>query len=354
VDAAEITAQIVGAWDEVVAEEEGTVAEPEPAEVEEPEEAEVETEEEDETEEEEADEDEAETEESETDEESDDEADETEEESEDDDEEAAEPAVEFETDDIEVKALLAKYDNDVGKALKGAAELHHLVTRQGTEKNQALQRVAELEAELERARFAQSGGIMLNEEQHAWVEEALGSGQPASYVQQAVDVGEFDLARAVCREWAREDPYAATRAGAQIDATEEAIASYQPPINLPVLLDAVAKEVPDLPAYSAQMTEVLNRLGPEHPLVQEARSNDVQTAAAAIVGIYELAKLTSVNTRVAREKVKAAARQNGASARKKAVVSSSSASPSATQTPRTRRLMPGLTLEDLEAEFARQ
>ena len=346
-DAAEITAQIVGAWEDVVAEDEGTTTEPEPAEVETPEESEVETEEE--LEEEEV----GEEEEEETDEEPEEEDDEPEEESEDDDEEASEPAVEFETDDIEVRALLAKYDNDVGKALKGAAELHHLVTRQGTEKNQALSRVAELEQELDRARLGQSG-IMLNEEQHAWVEEALGSGQPASYVQQAVDVGEFDLARAVCREWAREDPYAATRAGAQIDATEEAIASYQPPINLPVLLDAVAREVPDLPSYSAQMTEVLNRLGPEHPLVQEARSNDVQTAAAAIVSIYELAKLTSVNTRVAREKVKAIAKQNGASARKKAQVSSSSASPSATQTPRTRRLMPGLTLEDLEAEFARQ
>lgn len=344
-DAAEITAQIVGAWDEVVGAEEGTTAEPEPTEVETPEEAEVETE----VEEEEVGEEEAE----EADEEPEEE-DEPEEESEDDDEETAEPAsVEFESDDIEVRALLAKYDNDVGKALKGAAELHHLVTRQGTEKNQALQRVAELEAELDRARLGQTG-IMLSEEQHAWVEEALGSGQPANYVQQAVDVGEYDLARAVCREWAREDPYAATRAGAQIDATEEAVASYQPPINLPVLLDAVAREVPDLPSYSAQMTEVLSRLGPEHPLVQEARSNDVQTAAAAIVSIYELAKLTSVNTRVAREKVKAIAKQNGASARKKAQVSSSSASPSATQTPRTRRLMPGLTLEDLEAEFARQ
>jgi len=342
VDAAEITKQILGAWDEVQGEEENAGV------VDEVEQAEPEPEEEEELEEEEEPAEEEENEEEEVEEETDEGEDEGEEE----EPEEEEESVGYQSDDIEVRAYLAKYDNDIEKALKGAAEIAHLISRQGQEKNLALARVAELEGELERLRFSANTGIALNDEQRQWLDEAIESGNPAVYVQQAVDANELGLARALCHEWAREDPYSATRAGARIDELEQQAKAYVEPVNVRLLVDSLKKEVPDMVAFEGDMVDLLGKLGEGHHLVQAARSQDLYTAAQGIYGIYELAKLSSVNLQGARAKVKADQRSNGASARKKAVVSSGSASPSAAGTPRTVRLGPGLTLEQLEAEFA--
>src|SRR5262245_41444472 len=78
----------------------------------------------------------------------------------------------------DVLAFLAKYGGDVEQALKGASELYHLMNRQGREKNEALERVAELEQQLSRAQ-AFSVGVPLTEEQRDWAPEAGRSDNPA-------------------------------------------------------------------------------------------------------------------------------------------------------------------------------
>jgi hypothetical protein len=344
VDTDEVTRQTLAAWDEMQAEEEqptDEVAEQDPGdEIEQPEEDEVEQP----AEEEQPDEEEAEEE---TDE------DESEEEG-DAEEETEEPVVAaYETDDIEIRAFLNKYGGDLDAALKGAAEISHLINRQGQQKNAALQRVAELEAELEQARLYTPGGVMLNDEQRSWVDTAVESGNPANYVTQAIEAGEYELARAVCREWAREDPYSAMRAGQYVDSAEAEVANYVEPIDMGRLLEAMKTEIPDMPNYSAKMTEIIHSLGDEHPLVLDARSGDIMVAAQAIARIYEYAKTSTATVTRAKQQVREEQRQNGAVAKRKAVVSSAAASPSATEPPRTVRLGPGLTLEQLEAEFSR-
>src|SRR4029077_20986988 len=123
--------------------------------------------------------------------------------------------------DIDVQAFLAKYGGDVEKALKGASDLYHLVNRQGHEKNAAVARAEELEAQLQRLQAFSTSSIPLTGEQREWAEEVAGSDNPAGYVQMAVDAAEVDLARAVCEQWAREDPFNAGRIGQQIDAIEQ-------------------------------------------------------------------------------------------------------------------------------------
>ena len=255
-----------------------------------------------------------------------------------------------------MQAFLAKYSGDVDAALKGAADLYRVVGKQGAEKGKLAERVEQLEAELANARaFAPQGDYSyMNDEQRQWIATALESGNPAGYVGQAMQAGEFDLARAVVREWAREDPYSALRAGEYIDQAENEIVNYVEPIDLGRLLDALKVEIPDLPNYSGQMAQVLKTLGDNHPDVLDARSDDIGTAARGIVRIYELARASSATVRSARAEVQARQRQSGADAKQKAVVSSSSASPSNGETPRSVRIGPGLTLEQLDAEFARQ
>lgn len=341
----EITAQTLGAFDDLLSDEEqGIEPEAEVAVEEEEPDEERDQEETPEEAEEEADEDDGE-------EDADEEGDESEEE----EDAGEEEEVAAQQQDIDVVAFLAKYGGDVDAAIKGAANLTHLVARQGRERNEAVARVEELESQLARLQAFSTSSIPLTEEQREWAEEAANSGNPAGYVQMAVEASEFDLARAVCEQWAREDPFNANRFGQQIDAMEQQanLPPEPPAFELSRMLDAAREQFPDMPVYWGRMTQLIHQLGDEHHLVVAARSTDVNEAAAGIVGLYDYARATSVNVREAKDKVRTARRQDGADARQRAQVTSASTSPSQAQTPRREEIMPGLTLEDLEAEFAR-
>jgi len=335
-DANEVTKQILSAWDDIQEEEQAAVAEPE----EEPDgDGEV-PDGADEDEDAGAEEDEGE-----------DEA-----EAEADEEEVAEEEVEVVAEtDPEVAAFLAKYEGDTQKALRAATELQRVIGRQGSEKAALAQRVQELETEMQRAQAFQPGVGYLTAEQNEWVEEAVGSGQPLAYVQRAADDGEFELARAVIEAWGQEQPWEATRAAQQLNQLEQLAQAPEPPppVNRGVLLDVIAENFPEMRSYEAQMVGVLRQLGDNHPLVYDSRSDDANTAARAIIGIYEIARASSASVRSAKAGLKQKHRQEADSERNGAVVSSASSSPTASETPRrSRQLMPGLTLEDLDAAFA--
>lgn len=337
----DVTKQILEAWDEVIAEEEGVEPEAAIAVEDAPEEPDAD---EPETEDEPAEEPEEEG--------DDEESDEEEAESEETAEEPPEPVHEFE--DVEVQAYLGKYGGDVEKALKGAAEIQRLITRQGEEKNAAIQRAQELEAELAQARAFSGAAAYLTDEQQVWVEAAAESANPGVYVQQAIQAGEMELARAVCREWAQTNPLDATRASQVIDAVEsqQSQQAAQPdPVPPETTWQALSTTYPELRTYEEQMVVTLQRLGPEHPLVQEARSTDPTVAVRGIFGIYEIAKASTFALRETHNGLKAKARKEADEAAEEAVVTSATAAPSVSQTPRQRRLMPGLTEEDLNAAF---
>lgn len=342
----DVTAQILAAWDEIQTDEEKAQAEETPDEetadepVVEPADVPDGTEEDEEADD------------GEDEEEGEDE--ETEETEEGEDEEPTVTA--YQTDDPEILAFLAKYDGNVDQALRATVELQRVLGRQGSEKAALAEQVNELQAQLIQAQAFQSGASFLTPEQAQWVEEAAGSGNPGLYVRRAVEEGEFELARAVAREWAREDPYEATRAGQVIDSFEmSANTPVAQPVDTGVLLDVLAENFPEMRAYEPQMVGVLNQLGPNHPLVIDARTGDVQTAARAIVSIYEIARASSASVRSAKDNLKRKNRKEADDVREDAVVSSASSSASAGETPRrSRLLMPGLTEEQFEQAFAQQ
>ena len=256
-------------------------------------------------------------------------------------------------DDPEIQAFLAKYQGDVEKGLKGAAELARAFGRQGSELAAMRQRTAELEQAILEAQAFQ-GGTPLNEEQRNWAEEAASSVNPGAYIRQAMQEGQFDLARAVCREWARENPYEATRAGQFIDMQEAQAYAPAPGVEASTdqVLDALASQSPELAQWYPQMAKVADSLGQNHPLVQEAKSSNADTAMRGIIGLYEIARASTASVQGQKEEIKKRSRQAADGARRSAAVSSATSSPKSTETPRPRQIMPGLTMDQLDTEFA--
>jgi hypothetical protein len=263
----------------------------------------------------------------------------------------------FDIADPEIQAYLALYQNDPLKALQAAAHLRYAFDRQGTDLGKARERAAELEAQINRARML-GGGAPLSEEQYQWAEGAAASAAPGAYVQQALDAGEFDLARAVCSYWARESPYEAARAGLVVDQAEtQVVERAQAPIEAPTadIVDALKANVPGFRDWEPQMVTVFNHLGPGHHLVQEARSNNVDVAMRALMSIYEIAQASTASVQEQRTEIKKRARAESSSAKAKAAVTSSANSTGTKETPRRDvQILPGLTMEDLETEFAAQ
>jgi hypothetical protein len=176
-----------------------------------------------------------------------------------------------------------------------------------------------------------------------------------------MQAGEFELARAVCREWAQTNPFDAQRVGQFVDATEaQLVQRRDAPAEVPPTETwaALAEHYPELRQYEEAMVETLQRMGPDHPSVIEARSTDPNVAVRGIMHIYDVAKASTFALADAKAGVKKRRRKDADDAADNAVVTSGTARPSTSQTPRPRRLMPGLTEEDLdaafEAEFARQ
>jgi hypothetical protein len=262
----------------------------------------------------------------------------------------------FTTDNPEAQAILAKYKGNVEQALVGQANLERVMGRQAKELSDLRRRVPELEQQLLQSQSTQPQ-YALDPQQSAWVESAIESGDPRSYIQAAISEGQFDLARAVCDQWAQESPYDAMRVANQIDIVEAnayATAQVQEPEFVPnpqALLDALVPYFPDLPQHADRMTEIIGKLGDQHPLVADARSTDPDAAVRGVVGILEIARASSTSVSTAREQVKQEQRQKADDARNGAVVSSSRATPAVTEAPRPHRLGPGLTMEDLDAAW---
>lgn len=257
--------------------------------------------------------------------------------------------------DPELQAFLAKYENDPDKALKGAIELQRLLGRQGHELSQLRTRTSELESLLTEAQAFSGLGVPLNEEQRGWVEEAAASVNPGAYIRQALAQSEFELARAVCREWAHENPFEANRAGQYIDMAEHhAVEAQRAPqeVTTDDVLGALQNAMPELASWWPAMANVTRNLGADHPLVQEARSSDADTAMRGVIGIYEIARASSASVQETKQQIRKRNRDGADGARKRAAVSSTTTSPKTAETPRRNMLMPGLSLEDLDTEFA--
>lgn len=277
-----------------------------------------------------------------------------EEESGEEEQEAPEP-ISFTTDDQEILNYLARFQGDPVAALKNLRHLEKILGQQGQDKAVLNRRVAELERELAQATSLASAATFLNPEQQQWVESAVGSGTPRVYVQQAVQAGEFDLARAVCEEWAVDSPYDAARVAAQVDQAQAAAtwqtqqqAAQERTVDHNALMGVLVEHFPEMPNYEEKMLTTLQALGESHPLVADARSTDPELAARGIIGIYEIARASSATVNATREQVKTEKRKAADDAKQAAVVSSGQATPAKGQTPRKQRVAPGLTMEQLD------
>jgi hypothetical protein len=354
----EVTKQILGAWDEIVAADESPeTGEPQPEP--EPQEAPAVEPEPDEPDEGEPDEDAGE----------DEGPDDGEEPDADEDEEPeAEPGADtedlpaFPTEDLEIKAFLAKFQGDPEKALRYGLQSQQALSKLGHDKDALQRRVEALEGELQNVRAFNGAPQVLSGEQRAWVEEAAASAQPAAYVQEAIKAGEYDLARAVCREWGDAEPYDALRAAQVVEAYEQQAAAAenaQPtfePLNAEtagLVLDEIARFYPDIREHQGGMAQVMAQLGDGHQLVVDARSGDPDRTVPALVQILDIARVSSLELVSTRERARNGSREAESSARRRATVASAEVSPSPSETPRPVRIGPGLTLEQLDEEWAR-
>jgi hypothetical protein len=269
------------------------------------------------------------------------------------DEEAPAASV-FSSDDPEVKIFLARRGGDIEAALKDGVRFESLVGRQGREMGQLREHNQRLQAELEQVRLFSQDGAYLSEEQRAWVEEAVSSGNALGYIQSAVREGEFDLARAIL-EQGEFSTVQALKLAQAIDHAEGQVApvEQEQPLAHDVLMSVLIEHYPEMPRFEAEMVATLQALGPEHPLAALAQSQDPAQAAQGIIGLYEIARAKTATVTSTREEVKQRSRRAAAAVREKAVVSSGSATPLQVQVAR-RTLMPGLSQEALDAEFDRQ
>lgn len=272
-------------------------------------------------------------------------------------EEVPEP-VGFQTDDPEVQAFLSKYGGDLEKALKAEAQQQRVIGRQGSELDALRRQVTEMTSELERLNALSQTPSYLTAEQQGWLEQVMEQGDPRQAVRAAVDAQEFDLARAVCEAWSQESPYEAARIAAQVDQIEQRVrqhevASVEPQqLDYPALLEVLTSHYPEMPQFSQRMTELVATLGDNHMLVQDSRSNDPETAARGIIGLYEIARASTATVKQTRERVRRQQQEDADTARANGVVSTATATPASTETPRRqRRLTPGLTMEDFDAAF---
>jgi len=279
----------------------------------------------------------------------------SEEEQESDAEEDEHVTASFQSDDPEVQAFLAKFQGDPERALKGALQVQRSLTREGQRRVALEKEVEQLRGELANTHALTGLDGFLTEEQREWVGESMESGRPGVYVLNAIRAGEFGLARAVCQHWAEVAPLEAMRAAQQVDAAEYQTAMTQQgepePLNTGKLMEVLVEYYPEMPQYEIQMVKTLEALGPEHPLVQDARSQNAEIAARGILAVYEIARSQTATVASAREQVKNGRRQAANEAKREAVVTSSQQAPNPGQTPKPRALGPGLTLEELDAAW---
>lgn len=257
-------------------------------------------------------------------------------------------------EDPEIQAYLARHGDDVEAALRAAVHQSRRFGLQGRELGQLRQQVADLEAQIDQAQMFSQGASFLSPEQAQWVEEAVGSDNAIPYIQSAVEAGEFDLARAVLDQ-GEFTAAQVVRLSQGIDvaqgrAMQQGAVEYQP-LDHGALMGVLVDHYPDMPQFEADMVSTLQTLGPDHPLAALAQSQDPAEAAQGIIGLYEIARAKTATVESTRAGVKTKRREAADAARRDAQVSSAQATPSQAQTPRRGSVMPGLTLEALEAEF---
>lgn len=280
--------------------------------------------------------------------------------SEDEDEDEAEPEPEGELPP-EVQAYLDRHGGDLGKALKTMVEAQVMLARRNTEYGEQGRRIAQLEAELAQAQTFAAQTQALSPEQNEWVQAAVESDQPIAFVQQAVQAGEYELARAVCDAWGSEgDAYAALRTRAQVDQAEayayQAQAAAEPAPVMPreELISLITQQVPDFPEYEEEMVEVINQLGRDHPMVVAANSPDAPTAAAGLVDLYRVAQTRKARVAEVKTTVESEQREKKVAEKKRGRVSSAASRSSAEPPRASRQIMPGLSLEELDTALAEQ
>lgn len=240
---------------------------------------------------------------------------------------------ELDVDDPDIAALLSKYDNDLGKALKGAAEAQKMVGRQGSELGELRQLQGKVET-LEQMLAAQAARPATPAVDYT----SLIEDDPKRAAHVAMQNGDVDAMVAAVSEWADSgEPRDAFEAatflngvlrGYEMDQLRAEMKENQTPAPAVATSDAqeaakVLQKHPDLEKFLPEIGQVAQ----ERPLLKQAlESGSPQEKAIALEDAYLIARSRSdADTSAdAVKRVRVRAAEEGQKARADAAVVSAS------------------------------
>ena len=265
--------------------------------------------------------------------------------------EPEEPAAEEETggdevlevdlSDEGVQAFLEKYDGDIGKALRGAAELQKMSGNQGNELGELRARFEQMEKMLptlaQQATPAVDYGAAIDRvSEHEYADESQRSSAFSQLADHAIQARDYDSMAAVIAEWKDHDPFGAStfynnvvnsfERAALVEQFEQQNATAQTATdNSEAVGQEVAKVVarhPDL----EQHLEAIGKIAQERPYLGAAlQEGSAQQRASALEDLYLLARSRDTDTsREALTKVQLKAQEESERARADAAVVSAS------------------------------
>lgn len=268
-------------------------------------------------------------------------------------EEAPEPDVlELEVDDPEVLSLLDKYDGDIVKALKAAAEAQSLIGRQGQELGDARREAEQLRAVQEQLEALQQQlQLQAAASQYNW--EELIEESPEQAAQLAVELRNPVLLQRAVEAWGETNPFGAMMFMNQLSmqaAQEATVEQDEPETDLSGEVEALKRRLPDIQEH----LPAIGKLAEERPLLRQALyEGDARDRVQALEDLYLLAKSrqATVDTSQAARRVilraKAEADQAKADA---AVVSATNTSATSAEKPKTNELLRSVLADALGDE----
>lgn len=281
--------------------------------------------------------------------------------------ESDDDVITLEIDDPEVAAFLQKYDGDLDKALRGAAELQKMSGRQGGELGELRNELQQMKQAIERGMQPQVDYTSRLDRVAEIEDDAQRSEAYQGLAEHAANAGDFESMAEVVREWKEEDPFAASMFSStliaqferdamleqlQAQAPAPAAADDQAAVNVEV--SKVVERHPDIEKFLPQIGEIAK----ERPYLEAAlQKGSPQERASALEDLYLLARSRETDTSSAAiQRIQVKTRQDNERAKADAAVVSGSRSSNASADQPTKadefkaKFRKAAGLPDLEVE----
>ena len=249
--------------------------------------------------------------------------------------------LEVDLSDEGVQAFLEKYDGDIGKALRGAAELQKMSGSQGNELGELRARFEQMEKMLPAMAQAQQPAVDYEQSlervvEHEYDNEAQRSVDFAKLANHAVEAQAYDSMARVLEEWKEFDPFGASvfrndlinsfeRAALAEQMAQQSNTAQTATDDSEAVNQEVAKVIarhPDL----EQHVEAIGQIAQERPYLGSVlQHGSPQERASALEDLYLLARSRDTDTsREALTRVQLKTQEDNERARADAAVVSAS------------------------------